>query len=133
VALARRLNGPYRHVRASMAERARRHLCLQPVGVSRATVVSAAGAGGSSCGAPRGFSETVIGMNDDSSEICGPDVFEALRDAFKRVRRALEGLLEVNTQDAAALARAEDGVLCTNPRTGALGMRPTPVTMSVML
>jgi len=25
------------------------------------------------------------------------------------------------------------GVLCTNPRTGALGMSPAPVTMSVML
>jgi integrase/recombinase XerD len=27
----------------------------------------------------------------------------------------------------------QQGVLCTNPRTGALGMRPTLVTMSVML
>jgi len=27
----------------------------------------------------------------------------------------------------------KDGVLCTNPRTGALGMSPAPVTMSVML
>jgi hypothetical protein len=47
-------------------------------------------------------------MNDDSPDICVLNLLEALCDAFAGGQRALEGLLEVNTQDAAALARAED-------------------------
>jgi hypothetical protein len=52
----------------------------------------------------------LIGMNDDSLDICGLDVFDALAAAFMRVLRALKArdeILVVNPQDAAELARAE--------------------------